>query len=199
MINGHLRALGAVGFRSPLTHRNPEWMQSLEVEYDLSFFDSDPFEPIPGGTMSLWPFMLGRFLELPYTLAQDFTLTEVVGERSPRLWLEKMDFLARFYGMALVNTHPDYLQDVNRMRIYIDFLEAVRERTGCWHALPRDVARWWRRRAETDEIASLSGAVEGIVHREGGGRVAISLVGSPAQKIAGRVVAGASDVATRGA
>ncbi len=199
LVNGHLSALGAVGFRSPLTHRNPEWMQSLEVEYDLSFFDSDPFEPIPGGTMSIWPYVMGRFLELPYTLAQDFTLTEVVGERSPRLWLEKMEFLSRYFGMALVNTHPDYLQDSNRMCIYRDFLEAIREREACWHALPREVARWWRRRAEADEIASLPGAVEGIVHREDGGWVTITRAGSPASKEVERVVSAAPDAAGRGA
>ncbi|MHA1380883.1 MAG: hypothetical protein ACTSRG_21160, partial [Candidatus Helarchaeota archaeon] len=67
-INYYLRQLNAVGFRAPSTHRNPEWMQSLEIEYDLSFFDTDPFEPIPGGTMSLWPFRIGHFVELPYTL-----------------------------------------------------------------------------------------------------------------------------------
>jgi hypothetical protein len=81
-INDHLRALGAVGFRSPLTHRNPEWMQSLDIEYDLSFFDTDPYEPLPGGTMSLWPFQLGRFLELPYTLVQDFTCSGRRPQRS---------------------------------------------------------------------------------------------------------------------
>ena len=32
-------------------------MQALEIEYDLSFFDTDPCEPIPGGTMSIWPFL----------------------------------------------------------------------------------------------------------------------------------------------
>jgi peptidoglycan/xylan/chitin deacetylase (PgdA/CDA1 family) len=175
LINGHLRALDAVGFRSPLTHRNPEWMQSLDIEYDLSFFDSDPFEPIPGGTMSIWPFTLGRFLELPYTLAQDFTLTQVLGERSPRLWLEKVDFLARFFGMALVNAHPDYLQDRSCLSLYRDFLEAVGQRDDCWHALPKDVARWWRGRATPGKMAPLPGAVDGIVHREEGGWVTITV------------------------
>ena len=45
-------------------------MRHLEIEYDLSFFDTDPFEPIPGGTMSIWPFFIGHFVELPYTLAR---------------------------------------------------------------------------------------------------------------------------------
>ena len=51
-INAYLEKIGATGFRAPLTIRHPEWMQSLDLEYDLSFFDTDPFEPIPGGTMS---------------------------------------------------------------------------------------------------------------------------------------------------
>lgn len=167
-INEHLAAWGAVGFRSPLTHRNPEWMQSLKVGYDSSFFDTDPFEPMPGGTMSLWPFSIGHFIELPYTLPQDFTLTEVLGEQTPRLWLEKADFVASFQGMVLLLTHPDYLRNPLRQRIYKEFLERMRERGGHWHALPREVAGWWRRRSRGGVVA---GAVEGCVRRSAEGLV----------------------------
>ncbi len=146
-INAHLRELDAVGFRSPLTMRNPEWMQALEIEYDLSFFDTDPYEPIPGGTMSIWPFIIGRFVELPYTLLQDYTLTAVLGETTPRLWLEKAQFIERYQGMILLNAHPDYLANPATWTVYADFLQAMQRREGCWHALPREVARWWRTRA----------------------------------------------------
>jgi peptidoglycan/xylan/chitin deacetylase (PgdA/CDA1 family) len=146
-INARLKELGAVGFRSPLTMRNPEWMQALEIEYDLSFFDADPYEPMPGGTMSIWPFTLGRFVELPYTLIQDHTLTAVLGETTPRLWLEKVDFIERYRGMVLVNTHPDYLSGPATWKVYADFLQAMQRRGGYWHALPKEVARWWRARA----------------------------------------------------
>lgn len=121
-------------------------MQSLAVEYDCSFFDTEPFEPMPGGTMSLWQIMIGHFVELPHTLPQDFTLTEVLGERTPRIWLEKADFIARFHWMALLITHPDYLRDPAHLRMYQEFLEVMCGRGGFWHALPRDVAEWWRRR-----------------------------------------------------
>jgi peptidoglycan/xylan/chitin deacetylase (PgdA/CDA1 family) len=77
-INHYLRELGAVGFRAPLMHRNPEWMQELRIEYDLSFFDTDPYEPIPGGCMSIWPYFIGHFVELPYTLVQDCTLSRAL-------------------------------------------------------------------------------------------------------------------------
>jgi hypothetical protein len=172
-INRLLHRLGAVGFRSPLTHRQPEWMQSLDVEYDASFFDSDPFEPVPGGTMSLWPFAIGHFLELPYTLAQDFTLIDVLGERLPRLWLEKTDYLRRFCGMALLNTHPDYLRESGHRRVYTAFLEELGDDDACWRALPRDVARWWRRRDAAESVASLPGARTGLVRTSRAGETEV--------------------------
>lgn len=146
-INEYLKAFGAVGFRAPLTIRHPEWMQALDLEYDLSFFDTDPFEPIPGGTMSIWPFFLGHFVELPYTLVQDYTLTDIMKEETPDRWLEKVEFIRQRCGMALLNSHPDYLQAPSRFKIFSNFLQAMREKQGYWHALPRDVARWWRERA----------------------------------------------------
>jgi peptidoglycan/xylan/chitin deacetylase (PgdA/CDA1 family) len=146
-INAYLRDLDAVGFRSPLMMRNPEWLQALQIEYDLSFFDTDPFQPMPGGVMSIWPFFVGCFVELPYTLPQDCDVTIVLGEVTPRLWLEKVDFVAKYYGMVLLNTHPDYLAKTMCWNVYAEFLKAMKRRDGYWHALPRDVARWWRARA----------------------------------------------------
>ena len=165
-INQYLHAWEAVGFRAPYMHRNPEWLQSLNVEYDLSFFDTDPYEPMPGGTMSIWPFLLGSFVELPYTLLQDHTLMTILEARTPRLWLDKVDFIERWYGMALVNTHPDYLREPSYLAIYEEFLTTMKERGNFWHALPSKVASWWRersqfqpqRRDEQWDLAGLPGA-----------------------------------------
>ncbi len=147
-INQYLQVWEAAGFRAPYMHRNPAWLQALNLEYDLSFFDTDPYEPMPGGTMSVWPFILGSFVELPYTLVQDHTLMIILGERTPRLWLNKVDFIERCHGMALVNTHPDYLRRPEHLAIYEDFLHAMKERENYWHALPQTVAYWWRQRAQ---------------------------------------------------
>jgi len=155
-INQYLKHIGAVGFRSPLTQRNPEWMQSLEIEYDLSFFDSDPFEPIPGGTMSIWPFRLGHFIELPYTLVQDYTLTDVLKEGTPRLWFKKVEFIRQHCGMALLNSHPDYLKDKFRFKIYAEFLQTMQQQGGYWHALPCEIAQWWRQRANSEFLSKVS-------------------------------------------
>ncbi len=147
-INQYLEDWEAIGFRAPYMHRNPAWLQALNLEYDLSFFDTDPYEPMPGGTMSIWPFLLGSFVELPYTLAQDHTLMVILGADTPRLWLDKVNFIERWQGMTLVNTHPDYLQKPENLAIYEAFLRAMKERKNYWHALPHTVARWWRERAQ---------------------------------------------------
>ena len=147
-INQYLHEWGAVGFRTPFTHRNPQWMQALDVEYDLSFFDTDPHEPLPGGTMSIWPFQLGKFMELPYTLTQDNTLANILHAQTAALWTDKVDFLAQWHGMVLVNTHPDYLRAQQCWTLYEDLLKDMKEREGYWHALPRDVARWWQQRMQ---------------------------------------------------
>ncbi len=153
-INDHMRSLGAVGFRTPLFHRQPEWMQVLDLEYDLSFFDTDPYEPLPGGTMCIWPFTAGRLLELPLTLVQDYTLVNTLGERTTRPWLQKIEFIEQYSGMALMNTHPDYLLDPATLQVYASLLHTMKERDGYWHALPREVAAWWRARSGTDHPAA---------------------------------------------
>jgi len=155
-INHYLKDWNAVGFRSPLTHRNPEWMQSLEIEYDSSFFDTDPYETMPGGTMSIWPFFIGHFVELPYTLPQDSTLFITLGETSIDIWKRKLDWIAENQGMALVNVHPDYIDFEDKggksrsgggkypLKFYLELLDYVKNKGNYWHALPREVARWWR-------------------------------------------------------
>ena len=153
-INNYLKEWKAVGFRSPLTHRNPEWMQLLEIQYDLSFFDTDPYETMPGGTMTIWPFLMGHFVELPYTLSQDSNLFFAMGETSIDLWKQKVDWIVENGGMVLVNVHPDYIDFGDRdgkkpfksgkypLAFYLELLDYVKSKGSYWNALPREVAQW---------------------------------------------------------
>ena len=140
--------LGADGFRSPATHRVFEWLGELPVSYDCSVPHSDPFEPQPGGCCSLWPFFIGDVVELPYTMPQDHTLFNLLGHRSPEVWLRQLDSIEADHGLAQCVSHPDpgYMGDLDKRRLYAEFLEAVTGRDHLWRALPRDVASWWRAR-----------------------------------------------------
>ena len=46
----------ASGFRSPLMQHDLQWLHALDVEYDSSTFDTDPFEPEPDGVGTIFPF-----------------------------------------------------------------------------------------------------------------------------------------------
>lgn len=137
---------GAVGFRSPATHRVWGWMPLLGFDYDSSSPDTDPFEPRAGGCCSLFPFMNGDLVELPITLTMDHTLFDILGERDERVWVQKTEHIRRRGGMALVLTHPDYTARGPLVPSYRSYLERYLDDPTVWHALPREVSAWWRRR-----------------------------------------------------
>lgn len=138
---------GAVGFRSPALHRNWDWMPLLGFDYDSSFPDTDPYEPMPGGCCSSLPFFIGNLVELPVTLPQDHTLFVILQHRDETVWVHKTEQLRQRGAMALINTHPDYLVDRRIRDAYDRFLGRFAQDPDVWNALPREVSAWWRRRA----------------------------------------------------
>jgi glycosyltransferase involved in cell wall biosynthesis len=143
-INEYVRDWNAQGFRSGFMLRNLEWIHQLNVRYDSSTFDTDPFEPQPEAAGTIFPFWIPSpdgssrpgYVELPYTLPQDSTLFLLLAERSPAIWIRKLDWLAARGGMALVNVHPDYIRfegdgaDAKTFPVgfYTEFLQHVRQR-----------------------------------------------------------------------
>lgn len=146
-IRRYLREWGADGFRSPGLHRHAGWMPELGASYDSSFPDTDPFDAQPGGCCSILPYFLDDLVELPITLPHDFTLFEVLREPDIRIWREKAAWIARHGGLVNVLVHPDYALTEERLRHYDELLGFLASLDGGWHALPREVAAWWRRRA----------------------------------------------------
>ena len=138
---------GAVGFRSPATQRNWEWMPLLGFDYDSSYPDTDPFEPQPGGCCTWLPFFNGDLVELPMTLAQDHTLFVILEKKNEKVWEEKAELLRARGGMALMNTHPDYFHHEDLAAAYATILERYGADPRAWKALPREVSMWWRQRA----------------------------------------------------
>lgn len=158
-INRYLKEWSAVGFRSPAMHHNLEWLHDLNIEYDASTFDTDPFEPQPDGIGTIFPFVVRSnssqkgYVELPYTLPQDFTLFIIMKEKSIDIWKQKLDWIAKNGGMALLVSHPDYM-NFNGTKLnyeeypaeyYEEFLTYIKSKYGeqFWHVLPKDIARFW--------------------------------------------------------
>jgi hypothetical protein len=135
---------------------NLDWLHGLDMLYDSSTFDTDPFEPQPDGVGTIFPFWVQGsnskgYVELPYTLPQDSTLFVLLKETTIDLWTEKLDWVASHGGMALAIVHPDYMSFGGRPNsyeypadLYERLLKHVITRYGdtCWYALPREVAAY---------------------------------------------------------
>lgn len=155
-IREYLQHWKASGFRSPLMQHKLAWLHLLGAQYDSSTFDTDPFEPEPDGMGTIFPFWVpgpdgGGYVELPYTLIQDFNLFVVLREQND-VWKCKLDWIAEHGGMVLLNTHPDYMcfddrtnRDEYPVAQYEGFLRYVREKYEglYWAALPREVAQYY--------------------------------------------------------
>lgn len=176
-INHYLREWDAVGFRAGFMLHNLDWFHDLEIEYDASTFDTDPFEPQPDGVGTIFPFVVQRsdfgaqiselrnhkpvltadrcpltsgYVELPYTLPQDFTLGCLLRDSAMTVWERKLQWIAKAGGMAMVIVHPDYLMLGDALRanaevgadVYARWLRRVRDDYGgvSWNVLPHEVA-----------------------------------------------------------
>lgn len=157
-IREYLKTWPARGFRSPLMQHKIQWLHLLGAEYDASTFDTDPFEPEPDGAGTIFPFWVpgpddSGFVELPYTLPQDFAMFSVLQESSIEIWKRKLDWVAEHGGMVLLNTHPDYMcfdgkpqRDEFPVAFYKELLSYVKERYAgqFWQATPQEVSDYYR-------------------------------------------------------
>jgi len=158
-INGYLKDWQAAGFRAGFMLHDRDCLNGLDIEYDASTFDTDPFEPQPDGVGTIFPYWVprpagGGYVELPYTLPQDSTVFLVLREQSGQIWKDKLDWIVRHGGMALLNVHPDYMgfdegkRSASEFSLawYVEFLQHIKERYAgrYWNGLPREVARWYR-------------------------------------------------------
>jgi hypothetical protein len=159
-INQYLKEWGSVGFRAPSMYHHLDWTHWLNIEYDASTFDTDPFEPQPDGMKTIFPFVVNGnssqrgYVELPYTLPQDFCLFIIMQEKTIDIWKRKLDWIAENGGMGLLITHPDYMNfdgtnlnyDEYPSLYYKNFLEYIKSRYDgqYWHPLPKEMAHFWR-------------------------------------------------------
>ena len=167
-INHYVNEWGAAGFRSGFMLHQLDWLHDLDIQYDASTFDTDPFEPQPEGRHTIFPFWVpvpsqekepeatqkDGYIELPYTLPQDSTLFLLLDEQTPAIWLRKTDWIAKHGGMALLDTHPDYMCfDMQSRRngefdvkLYREFIQTVlrEHKDAFWNPLPRDLAAYAR-------------------------------------------------------
>ena len=180
-IKMYLKDWEAVGYTSPSTLGNLRWISDLNIEYSCSSFDTDPFEPRPFGVATIFPFIVMNssgtrsYVEIPYTLPQDYSLFNLLCEKDIVIWKRKLDWVASKGGVALLNTHPDYMNFDNGInqkytypsRFFAEFLSYVSNRYEgqFWNCLPRTLAHFWRSSFPEDASYSYYGGEISAVDR----------------------------------
>jgi hypothetical protein len=149
-INHHAKKFGALGFRSAVLYRNIDWYDALEFSYDMSVPNVAHLDPQRGGCCTVFPFFNGKILELPVTMAQDYTLFHILKDYSIGVWMEQISLIRKKHGLMQMIVHPDYIIDKSARRVYAEllwYLSELRAQGETWIALPCEVAAWWRLRS----------------------------------------------------
>jgi len=118
------------------------------------------FDPQRGGSCSLMPFFIGKVLELPVTMIQDYSLFHILNDYSIELWTRQLSAITENHGLANFIVHPDYVIERRARATYqalLEHLAKVREERKMWIALPRKVDRWWRERSQMKIVADGNG------------------------------------------
>jgi hypothetical protein len=164
-INNYTRSLRCGGFRSGSMYREQEWFEAFEFSYDMSVPNGAHLEPQRGGCCTVMPYFVGKILELPLTTTQDYSLFHILGEYSIALWKQQIDLIQSMNGFISFIAHPDYLIEARARAVYMNLLShlrALQRARKVWIALPGDVDRWWRNRAQmTVRPAGDSWRIEG--------------------------------------
>jgi hypothetical protein len=150
-INVYGRRFGALGFRSAMLYRNIDWYDALDFSYDMSVPNVAHLDPQRGGCCTVFPFFNGKILELPVTMAQDYSLFHILKDYSMGLWKQQISLIREKHGLIQIIIHPDYIREKAARRVYTELLCHLSElRAGgeTWIALPREAAAWWRLRNE---------------------------------------------------
>jgi hypothetical protein len=150
-INGYIHRYGAKGFRAGAMYRNLDWYDAYEFSYDMSMPNVAHLDPTRGGCCTVFPFFVGKILELPLTTSQDYSVFYILNRYSIDLWKKQLDLIRQRNGLMSFLAHPDYLICLRNRKVYqhlLDFLLEMVSDKKVWHALPGEVDRWWRTRSQ---------------------------------------------------
>lgn len=150
-INEYGHRYDARGFRAGAMYRMLDWYDAYEFSYDMSLTNVAHLEPKRGGCCTVFPFFIGKILELPLTTSQDYSVFHILKDYSIGLWKKQLDLIRQRNGLMSFIAHPDYLINRRARKVYetlLDYLRQLVTREKIWTALPGEVDHWWRARSQ---------------------------------------------------
>lgn len=154
-INAYAQKFSMQGFRAGAMHRNQEWFDMLEFQYDMSVPTVAYLEPQSGGCCTVTPYFVGDVLELPLTTVQDHSLFFILCEHSIDLWQRQIEIISAHHGLISFIVHPDYILGERERALYCELLQYLskqRDEQNIWLALPSEINQWWRERSKMELV-----------------------------------------------
>jgi len=174
-INQYAKQYKAVGFRSPVMYRNPDWFKEFELEYDMSMPNVAHLDPQRGGCCTVMPYFIDHIVELPLTTTQDYPLFNILQQFNLDLWKTQCDEIIEKNGLISILVHPDYVIESRARAVYetlLAYLSSLANQHNLWRALPKEAARWWRQRSRMRLVQDQSG--EWVIQGDGAERACIA-------------------------
>ena len=134
-----------------MLYRNLDWYDSFDFSYDMTVPNVAHLDPQRGGCCTIFPFSVGKILEIPLTMTQDYTLFHIFNNYSIDLWKTQVGLVLARHGLISFNVHPDYIIERRAGAVYeelLRYLAQLRDESDVWMALPGDVDVWWRARQQ---------------------------------------------------
>jgi hypothetical protein len=150
-INSYVKKFATNGFRAGVMYRNLDWYDAYEMSYDMSMPNVAHLEPQRGGCCTVFPYFVGKILEIPLTTCQDYSLFQILNDYSIDLWKQQLALLRKRNGLMSFIAHPDYLIDAGARKVYeslLQYLQQMVQHEKIWMALPGEVDQWWRARSQ---------------------------------------------------
>jgi hypothetical protein len=149
-INLYREQYGAEGFRAAVLYRKQAWFEALKFSYDMSVPNVAHLDPQHGGCCTVMPYSVGKLVELPVTMTQDYMLFHVLNDYTTDLWKQQAALIMEKHGLMSFIVHPDYIMEEREQTVYealLGYLAELGEKKGVWITTPGEVNRWWRQRA----------------------------------------------------
>lgn len=155
LIREYSEQFKSTGFRAAILYRNLDWLPEMEFSYDMSVPNVAHLDPQSGGCCTLFPYYIGKTLEIPVTTTQDYSLFHVIGQYNIDLWKTQTSRILEKHGLMNFIVHPDYIVEERPQQTYRDLLAhlgKMRAEQNVWIPLPRDVDEWWRARGAMELV-----------------------------------------------
>jgi len=159
-INMYGKKFRTRGFRAGVLYRNISWYDWLDFDYDMSVPNVAHLDPQHGGCCTTFPYFIGKMLEIPVTLTQDYTLFNILCDYRLDLWETQMAVIREKHGVMSFIIHPDYIHGKREQFVYTSLLarlSKLRESDNLWIPLPRELNKWWRQRSQMQLVRNGSG------------------------------------------